>query len=155
MMDFGNDGRAGSQASGGPGERDLVERFGPELLRGACDHAAAERAIEFRRRIVVGERPDHHALQPALDQIAPGGSEQAAAKAEALEFRPQIELVDLAFEVQAAGAVAAVIGVARNLVAEHQYADAAALADRAVPPLRAAAVDQLFQLGAGDDALIG
>src|SRR5712675_395355 len=139
----------------GPGEGDLVERLGPELLRGAGDHAAAEGAVEFRRRIVVGERPDHHALQPALHQIAPGGGEQAAAKAEALEFRPQVELVDLAFEVQAAGAVAAVVGVAGDLVAEHQHADAAALADRAVPPMRAAAVDQLLEFGAGDDALIG
>src|SRR6185312_2418132 len=139
----------------GPGEGDFIERFGPEFLRGAGYHPAAERAVELRRRVVVRERPNHHALQPALHQIAPGGGEQAAAKAEALEFRPQIELVDLAFEMQAAGAVAAVIGVARHLVAEHQHADAAALADRAVPPLRAATVDELFELGAGNDALIG
>src|ERR1700727_1143421 len=57
--------------------------------------------------------------------------------------------------MKAARAVAAVIGIAGNLVAEYQHADAAALADRAVPPLRAAAVDQLLQLGAGNDALIG
>src|SRR5258708_2921976 len=42
-----------------------------------------------------------------------------------------------------------------DLVAEHQHADAAALADRAIPPLRAAPVDQLLQLRAGNDALIG
>src|SRR5882724_9917820 len=51
MMDCrvkpGNDERP----SGSPGEPDLVERFGPELLRGARHHAAAERAIEFRRWI--------------------------------------------------------------------------------------------------------
>src|SRR3954471_17596233 len=70
-----------SEASVRPGERDLVERLGPELLRGARHHAAAERAIELRRRIVVGEGPDHHALQPALDEIASGGGEEAAAKA--------------------------------------------------------------------------
>src|SRR5262249_13232894 len=70
------------------------------------------------------------------------------------EFRPQIELVDFAVVVEAAGAVAAVIGVARDLVAELQQRDAAALADGAVPPGRAAAVDELFQFGAGDDALI-
>src|SRR6476620_4475205 len=139
----------------GPGEGNLVERFGPELLRGARHHAAAERAIELGRRIIVGKRPDYHALQAALRQIAPRGVEQPAAEAEPLEFRTQIKLVDLAFEVQAAGAIAAVIGVACDLVGEYQHADAAALADRAVPPLRAAAVDQLFQLGAGDDALIG
>jgi hypothetical protein len=115
----------------------------------------AERAIKLRRRIVIGERPYHHALQPALQKVAPRGGEQPAAEAEALEFRAQIELVDFAFEVQAAGAVAAVIGVAGDLVAEHQHADAATLADGAVPPMRAAAVDQLFQLGAGNDALVG
>src|SRR5215207_11729695 len=100
----------------GPGESDLVERLGPELLRGPRHHPAAECAVEFRRGVVVGQRPDHHALQPALHQIAPGGGEEAAAEAETLEFRPQIELVDLAFEMQAPGAVAAVIGVARYLV---------------------------------------
>src|SRR6478672_11920216 len=144
-----------SQTLAGPGEGNLVERFGPELLRGARHHAAAKRAIELGRQIIVGKRPDYHALQAALRQIASRGIEQAAAEAEALEFRAQIKLVDLAFEVQAAGAVAAVIGIARDLVAEHQHADAAALADRAVPPLRAAAVDQLFQLGARNDAPIG
>src|SRR6266404_324573 len=141
-------------ASVGPGESDLIERFGPELLGGAGHHAAPERAVEFRGGVVIGQRPDHHALQPALHQVAPSGGEQAAAEAEALEFRPQIELVDLALEMQAAGAVAAVIGVARDLVAEHQHADAAAFADRAVPPLRAATVNQFFELGAGNDALI-
>src|ERR1700675_3659449 len=155
MMDCpvkpGNDGWSKRPPSVGPGEGDLVERLGPEFLGGARDHAAAEGAIKFRRRIVVGQRPDHHALQPPLQQVAPRGGEQPAAEAEALKFRPQIELVDLAFEVQAAGAVAAVIGIARDLVAEHQYADAAALADRAVPPLRATAVDQLFEFGAGND----
>src|ERR1700738_1079038 len=75
----------------GPGESDLVERLGPEFLRGARDHAAAERAIELRRRIVVGQSPDHHALQPALHEVAPCGGEEPSAEAETLEFRPQIE----------------------------------------------------------------
>src|SRR5580693_8248732 len=140
----------GGPTSIGPGEGDLVERFGPEFLRGARDHAAAEGTIELGRGIVVGQRPDHHALQAALQQVAPRCSEETAAEAEALEFRPQIKLVDLAFEVQAARAVAAVVGVARDLVAEYQHADAAALADCRVPPLRAAAVDQLLQFSAGD-----
>src|SRR5205807_10549453 len=108
----------------GPGERDLVERFGPELFRGARDHPAAERTIKLRRRVVVRERPHHHALQPALQQVAPCRGEQPAAEAETLEFRAQVELVDFTFEMQAAGAVAAVVGVARDLVAEHQHADA-------------------------------
>src|SRR5882762_1298883 len=96
------------QRSIGPGEGDLVERLGPEFLRRARDHTAAERAVELRRGIVVGERPDHHALQAALQQVAPCGGEQPAAEAETLKFRPQIKLVDLAFEVQAARTVAAV-----------------------------------------------
>src|SRR6185437_13023514 len=107
-----------------------------------------------RSGIVVRERPDYHALQAALGEVALGGGEQAAAEAEALEFRTQIQLVDFAFEMQAAGTVAAVIGIACDLLAKHQHADAAALADGRIPPLRAAAVDQLFQLGARDDALI-
>src|SRR6266481_2389442 len=143
------------RSSMGPGEGDLVERLGPEFLGTARDHAAAEGAIKLRRSIVVGERPDHHAFQPALQQIAPRGGKQPAAEAEPLKFRPQIKLVDLAFEVQAARAVAAVIGITRDLVAEHQHADAAALADRAVPPLRAATVDQLLELGTGNDTLLG
>src|SRR5438309_161063 len=93
--------------SAGPGESDLVERLRPELFRGACHHAAAEGAIELGGGIVVGKRPDHHALEAALQQVAARGSEQPAAEAEALKLRSQIELVDLAFEVQAAGAVAA------------------------------------------------
>src|SRR6478672_9007762 len=132
----------------GPSEGNLVERFRPETLRGACHHAAAQGTVELGGWIVVRERPHHHALQAALHQVAAGRSEQAAAKAQALEFGTQIKLVDLAVEMQAAGAVAAVIGVACDLVAEHQHADAAALADRAVPPLRTAAVDQLLQFGA-------
>ena len=49
-----------------PGEGDLIERLGAEPLGGARDRAAAERAIEFHRRLVVGQRPHHQALQPAL-----------------------------------------------------------------------------------------
>src|SRR5262245_2530548 len=144
---------SGAEALAGPGEGDLVERFRPEPLRGACYHAPAKRAIKFRCRIVIGERPDHHALEAALPEVAARGIEQPAAEAEALKFGSQIELVDFAFEMQAAGAIAAVIGVTRHLVAEHQHADAAAFANRAVPPLRATTIDQLLQLGAGNDAL--
>src|ERR1700744_1209155 len=88
---FGKGGKPGNDNAGsvGPGERDLVERLRPELLRGARDHTAAERAIEFGGGIVVGERPDHHALQAALRQIALGRGEQAAAETESLELRPQ------------------------------------------------------------------
>src|SRR6195952_6120681 len=91
------------RSSVGPGEGDLVERLRPELLRGARHHAAAEGAVKLRGRIVVGQGPDHHALEPALQQVAPCSGEQPAPEAEALEFRPQVELVDLALEVQAAG----------------------------------------------------
>src|SRR5450755_2839895 len=94
----------------GPGEGDLVERLGPEFFGTAGDHAAAQRPVKLGRRIVVRQRPDHHALQAALQQGTPCGGEQPAAEAEALKFRAQIEFVDLAFEVQAARAVAAVIG---------------------------------------------
>src|SRR6202140_3520671 len=148
MMDCrGKPGNDKKQSSVAPGEGNLVERFGPELLRGAGDHAAAQRPVKLRRRFVVGQRPDYHALQAALQEVAARGGEQPAAEAEALKFGAQIKLVDLAFEMQAARAVAAVIGIARDLVAEHQHPAAAALSDRAIPPLRAAAVDQLSQPG--------
>ena len=52
----------GQPDSTGPGERDFVERLRPEFLRGARYHPSAQRAVEFRREIVIGERPYHHAL---------------------------------------------------------------------------------------------
>src|SRR5262245_23508767 len=56
--------------------------------------------------------------------------------------------------MQAARAVASVIGVARDLLAELQQRDAAAFADRAVPPSSPAAIDQPLQFGARNDSLI-
>src|SRR5450830_1250810 len=138
-----------------PGVGDLVEHLGAEALGRAGDRAAAERAIEFHRPLVVGERPYNQALQAALDQILARGGKQAAAEAEALVFRTQVQLVDLAVIEQAARAVAPVIGVAGDAVTELQDGDAAALADGAVPPIRPAPVDQLVELVARDDALIG
>src|SRR5229473_1989235 len=141
--------------SAGPGEGDLVEGAGAEAFGGAGHRLATERPVEADRRLVVRERPEHQALQAALHQVAPRRGEQLAAEAEALEFRPQIELVDLAVVVQAAGAVATIVGVAGDAFAERQHRDPAALADGAVPPLRAAPVDELLELGPRDDALIG
>src|SRR6185437_13846092 len=63
--------------------------------------------------------------------------------------------VDLAVILQAAGAVAPVIGIARHGVAEGQQRDAAAFADRAVPPADAALGDEPLELAARNDALIG
>src|SRR5579871_138162 len=86
-----------------PGEGDLVEDLASELFGRLRHHATAEAAVEVKRRLVVGQRPHHHALQPALGEVALGGREQAAAEAEALEFGTQIKLVDFAVEMQAAG----------------------------------------------------
>ena len=72
-------------------------------------------------------------FSPLCVEILARGGEQPAAEAEALEFGPQIKLVDLAVVEQAASAVAAVVGVAGDLVAELQDGDAAAFADRANP----------------------
>src|SRR5664280_320698 len=138
-----------------PGVGDLVERLGAKALRGAGDRAAAERAIEFHRRLVIGQRPHHQALQAALHEVLARGGEQAAAEAQPLELRTQIKLVDFAVIEQAARPIAPVVGVASNLVAELQDGDAAALADGRVPPVRSAPVDQLAELVARDDALIG
>src|SRR5437870_5683363 len=48
-----------------PAEGDLIETLRPELFRRARDRAAAERAVEADRRLVVGQRPDDEAFQPA------------------------------------------------------------------------------------------
>ena len=125
-----------------------------EALGGTRNRAAAERAIELDGRIVVGQRPDHQAAQAALGEIAPGRGEQPAAEAQALEFRPQVEFIDLAVVGEAAGAVAAVIGVTGDALGEHQERDAAALADGGFPPGRSAPADQLLEFRAGDDAAI-
>src|SRR5215472_1624291 len=77
-----------------PGEGDFVEGAGAEAFGGAGHRLAAERPVEADRRLVVRERPDHQALQAALHQVAPRRGEQLAAEAEALEFRPQVKLVD-------------------------------------------------------------
>src|SRR6185436_15100269 len=138
-----------------PAERDLIEALRPEALGRARDRAAAERLVESDRRLVVGQRPAHQALQPALRQVAPRRGEQAAAEAEPLEFRTEIKLVDLAVIEQAARAVAPVIGIARDAIAEAEQRHAAAFGDRVLPPARAAPADQLLQFGSGDDAAIG
>src|SRR5215510_5102540 len=94
-----------------PGEGDLVEHAGAEALGGACHRLAAERAVEADGRLVVRQRPDHEALQPALHQVAARRGEQLAAEAQPLEFGTQIKLVDLTVVVEAARAVAAVVGI--------------------------------------------
>src|SRR5512141_1751513 len=95
-----------------PGERDLVERLVAEAFRGTRDRGAAECAIEFDRRLVVRESPQHETLHAALREIAARRGEQPPAKADTLIFRAQIEFVDLAVIDQAARAIAAVVSVA-------------------------------------------
>src|SRR5262249_25265763 len=140
--------------SAGPGEGDFVEGAGAEPFGGTRHRLAAERPIEADGRLVVRERPDHQALQPTLHQVAPRRGEQLAAEAETLEFRPQVELVDFAVVIQAARAVAPVIGITGHAFPERQHHDPAAFANRAVPPQRAAPVDELVELRPGNDALI-
>src|SRR6202158_4971799 len=104
--------------------------------------------------MIVRQGPDGEALDAALGEIAPRRREQPATEAEALEFRPEIKLVDFAVIGQAARPVPPVIGIARNGVAERQDRNTAALADSAFPPLRSAPVDQLVKLRPGDDASV-
>src|SRR5262249_21774689 len=65
-----------------PGEGDLLQTLVAEPLRRSRDRLAAERLVEFHRRVVVRQRPDDQRLQPALGEIAPRRREQAAAEAE-------------------------------------------------------------------------
>src|SRR6266508_3979988 len=102
----------------GPGEGDLVEGAPAESFGGTRHRLAAERTVEADGLLVVRERPHHQAAEPALYQVAPRRGEQLAAEAEPLEFRPQIELVDLPVVIEAARAVAPVIGVAGHAFAE-------------------------------------
>src|SRR5438477_12093536 len=127
-----------------PAERDLIEALLPEAFRGARDRAAAERLVERNRRLVIAERPDHQTFQSALREVAARRGEQPPAEAEALELRAEIELVDLAVVEQAAGAVAPVVGIARDAIAELQQRDAAPFGDRVLPPARTAPADQLL-----------
>src|SRR5690349_14021828 len=138
-----------------PGVGDLVEQLVAEFLRRAGDRSAAERPVEVDGRLVVGQRPHHEALHAALHEIAPCRREQPPAEAESLEFGAQIKLVDLAVVLQAARPVAPIVGIARDGVAERQERDAAALADRAVPPVGAAPRDQSLEFPARNDSLIG
>src|SRR5262249_23273187 len=114
------------QPSALPSVGNLIERLGPKTLRGTRHRATAQRTIQFHRRLVVRQRPDDESLEPALDQVLARRGEQAAAETEPLELGTQIKLVDLAVIKQAARAVAAVIGVAGDLLAELQNGDAAA-----------------------------
>src|SRR6187549_2154453 len=65
--------RRNEAASALPGEGDLIEHLAAEALRGARNRAAAERAIEFDRGLIVRQRPHHHALQSALRHILARG----------------------------------------------------------------------------------
>src|SRR5690606_25734946 len=134
---------------------DLVERLRPEALGGSGDGTPAKRTVKLDRRLVVGQRPDHQTLQPALHQVLARSVEQAATEPEPLELGAQVKLVHLAFVEEAARTVAPVVRVAGDLLAELQDGDAAALADRRLPPVGPAAVDQLLELVPGDDAAIG
>ena len=133
----------------------LSRSLGSEPLGRAGDRLAAERTVELDRGFVVRQRPHHEALQAALREVLARRGEELAAEAEPLEFRAQVDFVDFAIVVEAACAVAAIVGVPGHAVAEGDDRDPTAFADRAVPPVGAAPVDELVQLGAWDDALIG
>src|SRR5215813_7645051 len=137
-----------------PGVGDFVQDLAAKPLGGACDCATAQVAIETDGVFIVGQRPDHEAAHPALAQIASRRLKQLAAKAETLKFGPEIKLINLAVVIQAAGAVASVVGVARDCVAEHQNGNAAAPPDRALPPSRPAAIDELVELRSRDHTLV-
>src|SRR5690242_15812270 len=92
-----------------PGVGDLIERLAAEFLGRAGDRTAAECAIEFHRRLVVRESPHDQRAQAGLLKILARRREQAAAKAETLIFRPQVEFVHLAVVGQAASAVPAIV----------------------------------------------
>src|SRR5688500_11826368 len=67
--------RRGGWSSAIPAVSDLVEHAAAEALRGAGDSAPPERAIKFHCGVVVGKRPDHQALHPALRKVTPCGGE--------------------------------------------------------------------------------
>ena len=125
--------RPESTISAIPAEGHLVENSSAEFLRRAGDRLAAERAIKLHGGVVLRQCPHDQGFESALREIAARRGEQPAAKAQALEFGPQIQLVDLAVIMQAARPIASVIGIAGDFVAELQERDAAALADGCSP----------------------
>jgi hypothetical protein len=141
--------------SGWPGECDFIKRAGAEPFGRARHGAAAQRPIEFDGRVVVGQRPHHQAFETALAEVAPCCGEQTPAKAQSLEFGPQIELVNFSVVRQATGAVAPIIRVTGNPVAEHEQRDATAFTNGRFPPSRAAAADQLLELRPRNNAPVG
>src|SRR5262249_55166173 len=116
--------------------------------------AAAQRAVKLDSRLVIGQGPDHEALEPALGEVAPRCSKEAAAEAQPLKLRPQVNFVDFTVVEQAACPIAPVIGVAGDTIAESEQGNTAALANRAFPPRRTTPADQLFQLRARNDTPI-
>src|SRR5262249_54107561 len=137
------------------GEGNLVEALAAEALGGTGDCAATEVAVEVHCGFVIREGPYDEAVETALHEVAARPHEQLSAKPQALEFRPQIKLVDFSVVIEAARAIAAVIGVARNVVAKHENGDPASIADRVFPPGRPPPVDELVEFRTGNYALVG
>src|SRR5262249_17877204 len=77
------------------------------------------------------------------------------AEAKSLKFRAQIDLINFAIVKQAACPVPSVVGVAGNALSELENCNPAAFADRRIPPVGAAAIDELVELVARNDSLIG
>src|SRR5579871_4892319 len=71
-----------------------------------------------------------------------------------MELRPQVKLVDFPVISQASRPVAAVIGIARDGVAERQNRNSAAFTNRAFPPFRPTPIDQLVELRTRYDPLV-
>ena len=94
-------------------------------------------------------------LRPAPRALRLCGAEQPHAEAETLEFRREIELVDLRLLRQPRRAIAPVARIARDRVLVVEHVDARAAPDRRAPPGRAASRHHSLELDARNDAAIG
>src|SRR5215468_11125691 len=118
-----------------PNEGDLAQRLLVEHFDTLGDIAAAGTGIEGDCVRVLFERPDHEAVQAVRLEPAARFREQPRPESDSLAFGAQVELVDLAFLLQFASAVAADRGVAGYLAANLDDEHGRRTADGIRPPL--------------------
>ncbi len=107
----------------GPAETDPFDLDTVDTFGAANDNPTAETIIESNRSLVGRQTPDKRRWVAFLGQGSASSREKAAAEAEPLEFRHEIQFENLAAIGQEAHPACAKGHVARNAVVKikHQY----------------------------------
>ena len=138
-----------------PDVADLLQALAAEILHALADIAAAGIAEEAVGLRAVLQAPDDEAASAERRQEAARFTEEDATEADALIFRTEIDLVNLAFLRQSACAGKAESGVAGNDTCNLDDEKRGGATGRLAPPIRIAPVDHLVQRAVGDKARIG